>query len=128
MGSRVHARLLHIDEGDDPIGSLRDLPVQGAEEGEQRLLLVVAQAERVQFAIEKGILVAAAVVVVDDFLQRRECAVVHVRRGARDLAKRGRLERAMIFQFAGHDETAFVLKPTCPLFFQWRWGPTPSAF
>ena len=110
MGSRVHARLLHIDEGDDPIGSLRDLPVQGAEEGEQRLLLVVAQAERVQFAIEKGILVAAAVVVVDDFLQRRECAVVHVRRGARDLAQRRCFEGAATGVLPGHGESAQIIE------------------
>jgi hypothetical protein len=45
-----------------------------------------------QFGIQLRIPVPAAVVILDHILQRSDAAVVHIGRGARNLAERGRFE------------------------------------
>ena len=54
---------------------------------------------------------AAFGVELDHIFKRREAAVVHVRRSARDLAERGRLEGAVVARIAGYREPAFVGEP-----------------
>ena len=41
-------------------------------------------------------------------------AVVHVRRSARDLSKRGRFERAVVARIAGDAEAAFIDESSVP--------------
>ena len=55
--------------------------------------------------VELGVLDAPLVVVLDDFLERTQAAVVHVGAGVLDLAERGGLEGALFF-FAVSDEVA----------------------
>src|SRR5207253_1678703 len=55
--------------------------------------------------------VAAAVVELDDALQRRKRPVVHVRCVASDFAQTRCLERAAVSRVASDDEPAFVLEP-----------------
>jgi hypothetical protein len=50
---------------------------------------------------------AAFGVELDHIFKRRHTAVMHVRRGARDLAQRRRLERAVVARIAGDREPAF---------------------
>ena len=44
------------------------------------------EVERLEDRIEIGICIATSIVKVDDLLQSAQAAVVHVRRGARDLS------------------------------------------
>ena len=51
------------------------------------------------FRVEIEIRAATIGIEIDDVFQRSDAAVVHVRRGACDLAKRGRFEAAVILAF-----------------------------
>ena len=50
--------------------------------------------QRPNFVIEPRIPIAATIVILDHVLDRRDAAVVHIRRSAPDLAQRRRLEIA----------------------------------
>ncbi len=53
---------------------------------------------------------SAAIVELDNGVESGEAAIVHVRRRARDLAQRRRLEGAAIGIVAGNDESAQIIK------------------
>ena len=56
------------------------------------LLLGGGEMQRANLGVEARIPVAAAIVILDDVFESREAAIVHVGRGARDLAKGGVLK------------------------------------
>ena len=66
--------------------------------------LRLAKAESLHAAVEVRIRHARLVVVIDHVPERRERAVVHVRRGDGDVAEGHRLERADVVHLLGHEE------------------------
>src|SRR5206468_12826426 len=68
--------------------------------------------KRQEDSIESRIRVAALVVILQYLFQRCDAAVMHVWRGAGDLAQRRRLERAAIFWAGGNGEPALIRQPS----------------
>src|SRR5262245_19874739 len=64
--------------------------------------------ERMNLGVDVWIRPPAVVVEVDDGFERGHAAVVHVRCGARDLAKSRRLERAAILLGSGNAEAPII--------------------
>src|SRR5690348_6395233 len=57
--------------------------------------------QRPNILVQVRIRVAAAIVVIDDFFERRETSVVHIRSGARGLAEGGNLEGSLAGAWIG---------------------------
>src|SRR6266571_3137286 len=69
---------------------------EGLEEGDEVLLLLVGQVQRLHPLVDVGVLDAALIVVLDHLFERLEAAVVHVRGGMLDLAESRGLEGALV--------------------------------
>ena len=65
------------------------------------MFLFWRETQRSKFGLQMRVGVAAAVVELDHFFQGGQAAVVHVGRGAGDLAQGRRIEGAAILLFAG---------------------------
>src|SRR5207247_3724474 len=74
----------------------------------ERALLLVIEAARADFRIEVWIGPATFGVALDDIFKRRQTTVMHVRCGARDLAKCRSLDCAVIPRIAGNREPALI--------------------
>src|SRR5712692_3596531 len=66
------------------------------EERHEVFLVLRGQVQGNDRLVQTWILIAAAIVKIDDVFQRGQAAVVHVRGRERDVAKRGRLESAAV--------------------------------
>ena len=77
-------------------GRCVDRAAERLKKTEQRLFLFRRQAQRAEFGVQMGILVTASVVEFDDLFERRDAAVVHVRRGSDKLTQRWSLEGAAV--------------------------------
>src|SRR5712692_7313421 len=77
-----------------PSGAV-DRATQAPQERDYLLLLGRGEMQGTNLGIEARISIAAAVVILDNILETGDAAVVHVGRGAGDLAQRWRLEVAL---------------------------------
>src|SRR5262245_65334996 len=75
--------------------------------------LILGQVERLYSGAQTWVRMAAQVVVLDDFAQRFQRAIVHEGRMLAHIAQRRRLEGALVFLLFGHGKTAFVLEFFC---------------
>ena len=85
---------------------------EGFQKRDESCLLLNAEVARPDLRVKVGIETAAIGVELDHIFKRRQTAIMHVRRGTRDLAKRRRFERAVIPRDAGNREPSFIGKPT----------------
>ena len=75
---------------------LPSFAAQGFQKGNQVLLILLSQVQRLDPLVELGVLDAPLVVMLDYLFQRLQAAVVHVGSGTRDVAQRRRLEGALV--------------------------------
>src|SRR5207244_3916946 len=76
--------------------------------GEQRALLVGGEMQRADLGIELRIGTAAAIIMFDHVFEGHQASVVHVRRGAGDLAQGRSLESSAILGAAGDGEASLI--------------------
>src|SRR5262245_16697777 len=86
------------------------------QKGDKVLLFLGAQSQRGDGTVQVRVLVAAAIVIIDDFLQSRQAAAVHIRGRESDIAQRWRLESATVRVFIGDGESAQISRPLAPAY------------
>src|SRR5206468_2904540 len=84
--------------------------VEAFQEGDEIADLLLAESERADGRVLRGVARAAAIVVAHDVGQRLERSVVHIRRRARDVAQTRRLEFAQVAGLMRHLLAAAVLE------------------
>src|SRR5688572_14320314 len=94
--------------------AIADVAGQRTEERNQILFFSVRETKRAEASVQRWVLLAAAVLIVDHLFQSGEAAVVHIGCGPADLAKGWRFEGAAIVRGAGHASTAFIGERTSP--------------
>jgi len=91
-----------------PAGGPGALSAQAREECDQSRPLLRCEPQLTNPRIEAGVVSSPPVVEVDDVLEGGEASVVHVGRGASDLAERGRLEAASVLVPPRHSTTSGI--------------------
>ncbi len=81
---------------------------QGLQKGYEVLLFASGEVERTNSGVETGVALSSTIVELDNVIQCREAAVVHVGRGSAHFAERGRLEGAAVSGGLSDDGAPFI--------------------